>query len=438
MAGNEFDGQLCDALMGILGGGAHDLASIALALNKVNVSPPEGQSWTEDLLREQLRRRAQTPEKFPSPVMVHADYDAADDAEAGRSGGAPTPRNVEERTEYLLRNGLRNQWYCIAASSEVTNKPLGIKRLGERLVLWRDQQGKVRALEDRCPHRAVALSLGEVQDGVLACAYHGVQVDGSGRVVRVPALADCPLEGRKLLRSYPIVEHYQGIWAYFGDEKHPAPPPLELPEELASTEWSGMIHFDTWVTDYRYIYDNLSDPMHGPYLHAQSYTLSGGSRTDQVVVQKTAQGFSTVRVGQKRGNIDLLEFVDNASIYYTRVEVPLPPTAGPGDLMRIIFYVTPMEENRTRIHAWRLRKVSGWQRDLWHFLFNQRIRNHTNSVLEQDKRALSGIPAWPAAENFYQHDLGVVRVRKYLRDAAQSQAREYFREEEPEAQVARN
>ena len=437
MTVEDSDAPLCDALMGVLGSGAHDVPGIVNGLNKANVPPPGAHRWTEELFLEQLRQRAQTPEKKPSPAIVRADYDAADEPGLRRPGdGAPTPRNVEERTEYLLRQGIRNQWYCIAASSQVSDKPLGIQRLGERLVLWRDKEGKVRALEDRCPHRGVALSVGEVQEGVLACAYHGVQVDGSGRVVRVPALADCPLEGRKLVRAYPVIEHYHAIWAYFGDEKHPAPAPLELPAELVSPEWSGMLHFDTWEAHYRYIHDNLCDPMHGPYLHAKSYTLSGGSRTDQVAVQKTEQGFANVRVSQKRGNIDLLEFVDNASTYYTRVEVPLPPTAGPGDIMRIIFYVTPIEDNRSQIHGWRLRKVSGWQRDLWHFLFKVRLRNFTNAVLEQDKRALSAMPPWPPAENLYQHDLGVVRVRKHLRDAAHSQAREFFRD--ARAEVVRN
>lgn len=439
MTVEDSDVRLCDALMGVFGSGAHDLPSIVQALNKASVPPPGAQSWTEESLLEQLRQRAQTPRKNPFPAFEHEGYDATGEPASRRSGeGAAKPQNVEDRTEYLLRYGIRNRWYCIAASSQVTDKPLGIRRLGEQLVLWRDKQGKVRAVEDRCPHRAVALSVGEVQDGVLACAYHGVQVDGYGRVVRVPALEDCPLEGRKLVRSYPVAEHYQGIWAYFGDEKHAVPSPLELPAELLSPEWSGMLHHDTWETDYRYVHDNLCDPMHGPYLHAQSYTLSGGSRTDQVAVKNTEQGFANVRVNQKRGNIDLLEFVDNKSNYYTRVEIPMPPNAGPGDLMRVIFYVTPVDQSRTQIHAWRLRKVSGWQRDLWHFLFRVRLCNFTNAVLAQDKKALLAMPPWPPVENLYQHDLGVARVRKYLRDAAQSQAREFFRDAQPEPEVVRN
>lgn len=46
--------------------------------------------------------------------------------------------------------------------------------LGRDIVLWKDSEGKWRAVEDRCAHRLAALSLGSVrEDGTLACRYHG-------------------------------------------------------------------------------------------------------------------------------------------------------------------------------------------------------------------------------------------------------------------------
>ena len=72
-----------------------------------------------------------------------------------------------------LDRGLRNYWYPVAPSWQVANAPIGLTRLGDQIVLWRDQEGKVHALEDRCPHRGARLSLGWNLGGSVACWYHG-------------------------------------------------------------------------------------------------------------------------------------------------------------------------------------------------------------------------------------------------------------------------
>src|SRR5262249_62176725 len=76
-----------------------------------------------------------------------------------------------------------------------------------RLVLFRDAEGMVRALEDRCPHRGVPLSLGTCERGRLVCAYHGMQADGDGRF------------GNLRIRTVPVQEHAGIVWAYTGDQR---------------------------------------------------------------------------------------------------------------------------------------------------------------------------------------------------------------------------
>lgn len=116
--------------------------------------------------------------------------------------------------EAHLRRGLRELWYPVVASWEVSNAPLGITRLGENIVLWRDHGGRVHALEDRCPHRGARLSMGWNLDERIACWYHGVEVDGSGTVRDVPAVSACPLVGSQCLRSYPVQERHGAIFLY--------------------------------------------------------------------------------------------------------------------------------------------------------------------------------------------------------------------------------
>jgi phenylpropionate dioxygenase-like ring-hydroxylating dioxygenase large terminal subunit len=417
------ESALCGALMDVLGAGADDMPAILAGINAGSVRAPGETAWTEESLRAFMRSASPAPVKAPVERTLVADYDP-ERAALSYDGARAPQRTVEEQTEFLLTYGLRNKWYVVAASAEVTQTPLGVKRLGELMVLWRGTDGVVHAVEDRCPHRGIAMSIGDVRDGRLTCGYHGVQLDEYGKVLSVPALPGCSLEGKKLIKSYPTIEHFQAIWAYFGDDAHPAPPPLVLPDELIAPEWTGTIHTDVWNGDYRYVWDNLVDPMHGPYLHSRTYTQSRGPKSDNVLVEDTGHGFEVFREGQRGVNLDWIEFVNGGTSMYSRVEIPMPPNAGPGGYMGIIFFTTPVDAGVTRINVWRLRKVSGWQRELWHFLFEHRIRGFVNAVLEQDKNALAFMPPWPAPERLYLHDAGVTRLRKFMRESAKEQARE--------------
>ena len=202
----------------------------------------------------------------------------------------------------------------------------------------------------------------------------------------VPALPGCALLGQKLIRDYPVFEQYQMVWAYFGDEAHPEPPPLELPIELTSPDWSGPLHSADWRGHYQYVYDNLADPMHGAFLHGATYMQSGGTQSDEMVVKDTGHGFEFFRAGQEGISFDWMEFIDSGSSDFVRAKIAFPPAGGPGGPLCIVFYPTPIDENNTRIFAYRFRQVSGWQADLYHFMYRTRFRRHMDAVLPRTKR----------------------------------------------------
>ncbi len=43
-----------------------------------------------------------------------------------------------------LDKGLRGLWYPVLASWEVQSAPVGITRLGEQIVVWRNKDGQCR------------------------------------------------------------------------------------------------------------------------------------------------------------------------------------------------------------------------------------------------------------------------------------------------------
>jgi len=325
-------------------------------------------------------------------------------------------RNVDD----LLALGLRNRWYCIAPSAAVTDRPVPMTRLGERLVVWRDAAGAVHVQQDQCPHRAAPLSKGRVVDGLLTCRYHGAQIAGDGTVASIAISPECNLIGRKLVRAYPVVEHMEGIFAYFGDALHPEPALFELPYEMVEPDWGGLIVSATWRCNHQYVNDNLNDPMHAPVLHRGTFTHLVTLQSEKIFVEDIAHGFSCRRAATGGNSVERMEFLDH-TMQYWRFDVNYPPNAGPGGNLRIVCFVTPIDANNTIINFWRMRKSTGWQRDLWYFLYKAKLEEFAWQVLEQDREILEDMPAWPPKENLHQHDLGVSRMRRMMRREAEAQ-----------------
>ena len=74
---------------------------------------------------------------------------------------------------------LKNAWYVAANDHEIGRKPLGRVLLGEPVVMYRMEDGTVVALEDRCVHRHLPLSMGKLVGDKLQCHYHGLQYDST-------------------------------------------------------------------------------------------------------------------------------------------------------------------------------------------------------------------------------------------------------------------
>lgn len=320
-----------------------------------------------------------------------------------------------------LTLGLRNRWYPVLPSRfvETGGKPLGITRLGEKLVLWRDAKGVLHAQADRCPHRAVPLSRGTNEGDRIRCAYHGVDVGPDGTVLSVPGQPGCALEGKKLVKTYPVEECAEAIWLWFGE----APPlPFAPPEELVAEEWSRFCCYADWNANWRYIYDNLMDPMHGTYLHANSHTMYQGDTQARFVTRDTPKGFVFEKEGQRDVNFDWSEFLDDGALF-VRLEIPYPRTGGPGGNFAIVSVITPIDATNSACFFFRCRRVQGWQRDVWRFLYRTTLEPRHWHVLEQDRMMLDGCGlGLEQHENLYQHDAGLMRLRRYLARQARRQA----------------
>ncbi|MBM2812050.1 MAG: Aromatic ring-hydroxylating dioxygenase subunit alpha [Chloroflexi bacterium] len=323
-----------------------------------------------------------------------------------------------------LSRGLRNYWYPVFRSQDLGAQPVGIKRLGEDLALWRDSEGRPHLFTDYCAHRAAKLSLGQVHGDILQCWYHGWQYDTAGRCALIPTEGEgCPTADRVRLTSYPVEDRGGLIWAYLGDATLFPPPPLHVPEELESHDWNGFILPVVWQVNWLLYLDNLVDPMHGPFLHARSYTLSGGTRQDSMRVVETDDGLVSERVAQRLVNFDGAEFHLPS---WFRVDIPYPRSAGPGGPLHVLVAATPIDENSSAFYFVRMRRVTGWKWRLWQLTWRLYLDRAAWNVIEQDRVILESQRGLESrrGEHLVGSDLGVIRLRMLLqRELANQDAR---------------
>ncbi len=329
-----------------------------------------------------------------------------------------------------LQIGLRNRWWPVFESADLRgDKPVGIRRLGEDLVLWRDVQNQPHLFIDRCPHRGAALSKGFIRGRELQCWYHGFRFDGGGQCVAVPAEGgDSGLPKRVAITSYPVREHAGLIWAYIGEEDLFPAPELRLPDELYQPdEWPFFISRATWKANWLLALDNLVDPMHGSYLHGDSYTLRYGSKEDRLRVRELGDGFIVEREQQRGVNFDWTEFHDTGTLW-VRLDIPYPRSAGPGGPFRILGWATPIDADHTVVYFLRLRHVAGWKRALWRIMYRWRLEANHWRVLEQDRAILESQRGLSSRlwEHMSQTDVGVIRLRRTLNELYWKQQETYL------------
>lgn len=180
---------------------------------------------------------------------------------------------------------LLNCWYVAAWSHEVADGAcLGRQLLDRPVVLWRTEDGTCTAMEDACPHRFAALSVGRVEGQMLRCMYHGLLFDSDGRCIRIPGQGG----GERALNvlRFPLVERDRMLWIWMGDETLADPALIPDCHWLSDPEWtvvSGLMHYDA---NFQLIADNLLDFSHLSYVHEKTLGGTDSAATNSPKVER--------------------------------------------------------------------------------------------------------------------------------------------------------
>ena len=303
---------------------------------------------------------------------------------------------------------VRNAWYVAARSDEVGPGLHATRLLGEAVVLYRQLDGSVAALEDACPHRKLPLSMGRLKGEHVECGYHGLTFDGAGTCVRAPGNARIPPGAR--VQSYPAHERYGLVWLWMGPPEHADPAAIIEVPEWGDPAW-GINQGDAMTVDCHYLYvtDNLLDPSHVAWVHPSSF----GNAACEGEPLSTLENGKGVTVSRWMRNVEVAPFYaryvkfsgrcDRKQQYEVRfpshavIKAVFTP-AGTGSesgpmhpdvfLMNSYNFLTPVDESTTRYYWFQARNFD--QSDA---LVSEQFNEDVRHAFDEDRVILAAVHA---------------------------------------------
>lgn len=181
----------------------------------------------------------------------------------------------KELNETLTRTGpgtdagavMRQYWQPAALSDELAGpRPVvPVTLLGERLVLFRDEEGKLGLIGRHCPHRGADLCFGRLEDNGLRCPFHGWHFDRSGQCVEQPGEPEGSRMHEKIRTpSYPVEERNGIIFAYLGPGD---PPPFPNFDCFRAPDTHVFAFKGLWECNWLQAMEVGIDPAHASFLH---------------------------------------------------------------------------------------------------------------------------------------------------------------------------
>ena len=182
---------------------------------------------------------------------------------------APSFHEAKNRRQKVRAAGMNpNYWYPVAQEKHLTpGKMIEATFWGRSFAVFCSSNNQMHAIENRCAHRQLKLTGGEVRGCHVVCPYHGWAFDGEGKLVDIPH----ELFGKEMpaiqLPHYKVRKRYGLIWLFPGDPERAETVAMpEIPELEGANRWACVPLEVTMNAHHSMILDNVSDFTHA-YLH---------------------------------------------------------------------------------------------------------------------------------------------------------------------------
>ncbi|WP_432138145.1 Rieske 2Fe-2S domain-containing protein [Streptomyces sp. bgisy154] len=345
---------------------------------------------------------------------------------AGRDRHAPSFGTAD-----LRRVGANpDYWYPVALSRRVRRgRVVATAFAGERIALYRGASGAVHALEDRCAHRQVPLSMGVVEGDTLRCCYHAWAYRGDGRISQIPYLSKGDGRPPRGVRGYPVREAYGLVFVFPGAPERAAGTPLPHLPAFHSPAYRTMTFDRTVRCHYSFMHENLLDMNH-QFLHrgvvGRLHPELLGHRTQARSVE--ARYLFTHAGGKHNRGASLLAGEglggnDSRDVMTIRTEYPyqtldLVPQDAERPAFRLWTAYVPEDAEQRACHAYGLLmiekpRIPGVLQLAWPL-----IRRFTERVFAEDRMAVEAEQrAWDEQGEDRNHEVFplILEVREVLR-----------------------
>lgn len=164
-------------------------------------------------------------------------------------------------------------WYPMARSNKLKRGTLlPVTFAGEAIVLARTESDRLFALEDRCAHRQIPLSMGVIDGERLRCGYHAWEYHPDGRIAKIPYLVKDSPKPPRCVRYFPCREAWGHIFVFPGNPELADKRPMPRIEAWDDREFKPMYFSREVGCHYSFMHENLLDMNH-QFLHRR---LLGG------------------------------------------------------------------------------------------------------------------------------------------------------------------
>jgi phthalate 4,5-dioxygenase oxygenase subunit len=351
---------------------------------------------------------------------------------------------------------MRRHWVPALLSEQVSRAdgvPVRVQLFGEKLVAFRDSNGKVGLLGESCPHRKASLAFGRNEECGLRCLYHGWKFDTEGSVIDMPSepkASALPEKAKHL--AYPTREAGGFVWTYMGPPE--AMPEFEAPPWAPHSEARVSIAKIEVPCNWAQIMEGQIDSAHSSTLHSSDMRPAKGEaatmgdywvrpstdKNPRIQVQLTNYGMRYAAIRRPITNANTHDYVR-----ITTFVAPFVALIAPVSSYNLASVIVPRNDTSTYFHfiAWSEGDQAGISTEAWRkFCFLvvgedvdsqfRPIKRHAHNDYLQDRSLMengnfTGVPGIPNQDIVMWESMGVIADRSQERLGASDIAIVQFR-----------